>query len=58
MASGTPRPITQADLERAAKDVHASTRAWFEVAKNFAQFANEGGRYDDLLDYMRKHKML
>ena len=58
MASGRNRPILQADLERAVKEVRPSTGAWFEVAKNFAQFANEGGRYDDLLDYMRIHKML
>jgi SpoVK/Ycf46/Vps4 family AAA+-type ATPase len=58
MASGRARPIMQRDLERAVKEVHPSTRAWFEVAKNFAQFSNEGGRYDDLLDYMRDHKLL
>ncbi len=58
MESGRNRPILQADLERAVKEVRPSTGAWFEVAKNFAQFANEGGRYDDLLDYMRTHRML
>jgi AAA+ superfamily predicted ATPase len=58
MNTGRPRPISMKDLEEAAKEVQASTRAWFEVAKNFAQFANEGGRYDDLLDFMRRQRML
>jgi len=42
MESGRARSISPADLERAIKDVHPSTRAWFEVAKNFAQFAKRG----------------
>ncbi len=58
VATGQARPIAMKDLEEAAKDVHPSTRAWFEVAKNFAQFANEGGRYDDLLEFMRRQRML
>jgi len=29
-----------------------------ETARNFAMFANEGGMYDDLLEYMRTHSML
>jgi len=57
LESGTPRPITTKDLERAIKETVPSTRAWFEVAKNFAQFANEGGRYDELLDYLRVNKL-
>lgn len=57
LESGTPRPITMKDLEHARSEVLPSTRAWFDVAKNFAQFANEGGRYDELLAYMRKHKL-
>ncbi len=57
LETGHARPITAKDLDRAAKEIPASTRAWFEVAKNFAQFANEGGRYDDLLEYLRAHKL-
>lgn len=55
--SGTPRPIRQADLEHAARSVKPSTRPWFEVAKNYALFANESGTFDDLLAYMRKHRI-
>jgi AAA+ superfamily predicted ATPase len=57
LASGSARPIQARDLERAMKEVVPSTRAWFEVARNFAQFANDGGRYDELLDYLRAHRL-
>jgi SpoVK/Ycf46/Vps4 family AAA+-type ATPase len=57
LETGRARPITARDLDRSLKEIPASTRAWFEIAKNFAQFANEGGRYDDLLEYLRAHKL-
>lgn len=57
LESGIAQPITGQDLVRARAEVQPSTRAWFDVAKNFAQFSNEGGRYDDLIAYLRKHKL-
>jgi SpoVK/Ycf46/Vps4 family AAA+-type ATPase len=58
MSTGKVRNIGQADFQRALKDVRPSTRAWFETARNFVLFANEGGLYDDLMTYMRSKKML
>jgi SpoVK/Ycf46/Vps4 family AAA+-type ATPase len=58
MASGDIRPITMTHLRRALKDVKPSTRAWFEVARNAAMFANQDGVYDDLIQYMRQHRIL
>jgi len=55
LSTGAPRPIRADDLARALRDVKPSTGAWFQTARNFAMFANEGGLYDDLLDYMRSH---
>jgi hypothetical protein len=40
------------------KEIRPSTRAWFEVARNYAMFANDGGTYDDLLDYLRACRLL
>ena len=31
---------------------------WFSTAYNYALYANDGGEYDDLLAYIRKHKLL
>jgi SpoVK/Ycf46/Vps4 family AAA+-type ATPase len=57
METGTPRPIGPADFEAALAEVKPSTRPWFEVARNHALFANEGGVYDELLAYMRRHRL-
>ena len=52
------RPITAAHFKRAMKDVRPSIRAWLETAKNHALFANDGGIYDELLDYMRARRLV
>jgi SpoVK/Ycf46/Vps4 family AAA+-type ATPase len=57
MKAGIPRPIATKDFEKALREVSPSTRPWFDVARNYAQFANEGGAYDDLLAYMRRHRL-
>ena len=57
MESGELRPIAAKDLEHALKEIQPSTRAWFEVAYNYAMFANEGGQYDELLAYIREHRL-
>lgn len=54
---GVVRPITSGDLVRAVKQVKPSTRPWFEIAYNYATFANEGGQYDDLLSYIRTNRL-
>lgn len=58
LLSGNVRSITQNDFKRALKEVKQSTRPWFEVARNYAMFANEGGVYDDLLEYLKKNRLL
>jgi SpoVK/Ycf46/Vps4 family AAA+-type ATPase len=56
--SGTARMIGMEDLEEAVGDVKPSIGPWLETAKNVAQFANEGGTYDELLTYLRKRRLL
>ncbi len=58
LTTGKARPILQADFKRALNQVKPSTRAWFDTARNYAQFANEGGVYDDLLAFMRSRRLL
>ena len=58
LTSGLARPITMQDISRALKDVRPTTRAWFEIARNYAMFANDAGEYDGLLAYLREHRML
>jgi hypothetical protein len=49
--------IGMGDLEEALKEVKPSTGPWFAAARNVAMFANEGGVYDDLLAYLKKHRL-
>lgn len=56
--SGTTRMIEMRDLEQAVKDTKPSIGPWLDTAKNVAQFANEGGTYDELLPYLRRRRLL
>jgi AAA+ superfamily predicted ATPase len=55
--SGVARPITQEDLDHALRESRPSTSEWFLAAKNYAMFANDDGTYDDLLAYIRAHRL-
>ncbi len=56
--TGVARAIEQRDFERAVREVKPSTKDWFENAKNYAMFANDGGHYDDLLEYLKSKRLL
>ena len=53
LESGETRAVRQEDLVAAFSALQPSTRPWFEIAKNYAAFANASGEYDDLLGYVR-----
>lgn len=51
--SGRPTPISTKDLLTAAKRANSTTREWFATARNHAMYSNQGGVYDDILDYLK-----
>ncbi len=53
MADGVPKPITTKDLLAAAGQVKPSTREWFNTARNYALYANQGGAYDEILKHLK-----
>jgi SpoVK/Ycf46/Vps4 family AAA+-type ATPase len=53
VAGGREIPVDDALLHAALRDLRSSTRPWFETARNYAVYANEGGTYDDLLEHLR-----
>jgi transitional endoplasmic reticulum ATPase len=53
MKVGIPKPLTTKDLLAAAAGVRPSTREWFATARNYALYANQGGAYDDVLQYLK-----
>ena len=46
------------EIDKARRSVNPSTREWFGVAYNYALYANDGGQYDELLAYIRSHKLM
>jgi transitional endoplasmic reticulum ATPase len=52
LQKGVQLPITQKELLKAAKAHKATTREWFNTARNYALYANEAGLYDDVLKYL------
>ncbi len=55
LKQGREVPIDQSMLDLAAQNVRASTTDWLTTARNHATYANESGRYDDVLDFLKKH---
>ena len=53
MYTGRPRPIGMGDCRRALRSLRPTTAPWFATARNFVQFGNQGGIYDELLDHFR-----
>lgn len=58
LTGGRVRPIGMSDFKKALKEIKPSTRAWFEVARNYAMFSNDGGEYDALLEHLRANRLL
>lgn len=56
--SGKARLIEMRDFDRGLKEIKPSTGAWFQTAKNVAMFANESGEYDELVDHLRRTKLV
>lgn len=52
MKTGKVIPLTTKDLVKASGRHRPTTRAWFESAKNYALYANQGGFYDDVLKHL------
>lgn len=56
MRTGRPAPLTTNDLLDAIHQQRPTTVEWFETARNYAVYANEGGLYDDVLAYLKIKK--
>lgn len=52
MKTGKVIPLTTKDLIKAAGRHKATTKAWFESAKNYAMYSNQSGFYDDVLKFL------
>lgn len=55
LKEGRETPILQQHLEEALEDARPTTLEWLTTARNYARYANEGGQYDDVLDFLKQH---
>lgn len=53
--AGREVPLDRAMLREALEEVGATTLEWLTTARNYARYANEGGQYDAVLEFLRKH---
>jgi len=53
LAQKVPEPLSTGDLLHTLRQIKPSTSQWFASARNYALYANEGGIYDDILDYLK-----
>ncbi|HEX2572285.1 MAG TPA: AAA family ATPase [Polyangia bacterium] len=57
LEGGGIHPLTTDALLAALARVPPTTREWFVAARNFATYANEAGQYNEVLDYLRRHRL-
>ncbi len=57
MKTGNVEPITNRELKSALREVRPSIASWFETARNYVMFANAGGEFNDLSEYMQQNKI-
>lgn len=57
LKSGNLREVTQQDFAAALKECKASTMEWLRRSRNYTNFANQDGIYDELADYLDKARI-
>jgi SpoVK/Ycf46/Vps4 family AAA+-type ATPase len=53
MKAGIPKPLTTKDILSAVGTLKPTTKEWFATARNYALYSNQGGIYDDILQYLK-----
>lgn len=53
MEQGREVPVSNAALKTALKQARPTTLEWLSTARNYARYANEGGQYDEVLDFLK-----
>lgn len=56
LRTGQVRPLTNADLLKARAATRPTVVEWLETAKNYGNYANESGFYDDVMNYIKNYK--
>ncbi len=55
LQDGREQPLTMDHLRAALAQTKATTLEWLTSARNHARYANQGGQYDEVLDFLKQH---
>jgi AAA+ superfamily predicted ATPase len=55
IASGAEVLISFQHFKDALTQSRSTTVEWLTTARNYARYANDGGRYNDVIDFLKKH---
>jgi transitional endoplasmic reticulum ATPase len=55
LAHNAEVPIDQHHLIAALAEIKPTTLEWLTTARNYARYSNEGGQYDELVEFLRRH---
>lgn len=55
LAQNTEVPIDQSHLVAALAEIKPTTIEWLTTARNYARYANEGGQYDEVLEFLKRY---
>lgn len=56
LETGSVHDVTMDDFVRELGRMTGSTHEWLATARNYARYSNEGGQYDDLVDFLKRAK--
>lgn len=57
ISAGEVLPINMSHMETALTEIKPSATSWLHSSVNVVRFANAGGRYDDLAQYLKSKKI-
>jgi transitional endoplasmic reticulum ATPase len=55
LEKNTEVPIDHSHLVAALGEIKPTTIEWLTTARNYARYSNEGGQYDEVLEFLRRH---
>jgi SpoVK/Ycf46/Vps4 family AAA+-type ATPase len=55
LENGKEAPLRREHLLAALKEIKPTTAEWLSTARNYARYANEGGQYDEVLDFLKEN---
>jgi SpoVK/Ycf46/Vps4 family AAA+-type ATPase len=56
VATDSQPPLAMQHLERSRAELRPSTLDWLAGARNYVEFANQGGRYDEVATFLRSRE--